>query len=52
MGDKLENLVEGLRYYDEIELGYEYLVKLMQSDYSQPKFYQYLFGKWGLDVPE
>jgi uncharacterized protein (DUF169 family) len=50
--DKVKILVEGLRHYDEIKLGYTHLTKLMQADFEQPKFYTLLFKRWGLDVDE
>jgi len=50
--DKVKILVEGLRHYDEIKLGYTHLTKLMQADFEQPEFYTLLFKRWGLDVHE
>ncbi|NLO28896.1 MAG: DUF169 domain-containing protein [Actinobacteria bacterium] len=46
--DKLKVLVEGLRHYDEIKLGYVHLTKLMQADFEQPQFYTLLFKRWGI----
>ncbi len=46
--DKIKILVEGLRHYDEIKLGYVHLTKLMQADFEQPKFYNLLFKRWGI----
>ena len=46
--DKIKILVEGLRHYDEIKLGYVHLTKLMQADFEQPKFYTLLFKRWGI----
>ncbi|MBN2404578.1 MAG: DUF169 domain-containing protein [Coriobacteriia bacterium] len=46
--DKLKVLVEGLRHYDEIRLGYVHLTKLMQADFEQPQFYTLLFKRWGI----
>ena len=46
--DKVKPLVEGLRHYEEIKLGYTHLTKLMQADFEQPKFYQVLFKRWGI----
>ena len=44
--NKIKILVEGLRHYDEIKLGYTHLTKLMQADFEQPKFYTLLFKRW------
>lgn len=46
--DKVRILVEGLRHYDEIKLGYVHLTKLMQTDFEQPTFYTLLFKRWGI----
>lgn len=46
--EKVRVLVEGLRHYDEIQLGYTHLTKLMQADFEQPKFYTLLFQRWGI----
>ncbi len=46
--DKIKILVEGLRHYDEIRLGYVHLTKLMQGDFEQPEFYNLLFKRWGI----
>ena len=46
--DKVQTLVEGLRHYDEIKLGYVHLTKLMQADFEQPQFYTLLFRRWGI----
>ena len=50
--DKLEDLVLGLRHFEEIGLGYTQLVMEMRPDFPQPPFYQELFQAWGLDAPE
>lgn len=47
--DKLKGLVEGLRHYDEIKQSYIHLTRLMQADFEQPKFYQTLFKRWGIN---
>lgn len=46
--EKVRVLVEGLRHYDEIKLGYVHLTKLMQADFEQPQFYTLLFKRWGI----
>jgi uncharacterized protein (DUF169 family) len=50
--DRLEELVLGLKHFEEIELGYTQLVMEMKPDFQQPPFYQELFQTWGLDAPE
>ena len=49
---KLEELVTGLRFFEEIKLGYSYLNMQMMPDFPQPPFYQDLFKMWGLDAPK
>lgn len=49
---KLEDLILGLRHFDEIELGYTHFTMEMRPDFPQPPFYQDLFQMWGLDAPE
>jgi hypothetical protein len=48
----LEELILGLRHFDEIELGYTDSTMEMRPDFSQPPFYRELFQMWGLDTPE
>lgn len=47
---KLEELVTGLRFFEEIKLGYTHLNMQMMPDFPQPPFYKDLFKMWGLDV--
>jgi len=49
---KLEELVSGLKSFEEIKLGYSHLNMQMMPDFPQPPFYQELFKMWGLDVRE
>jgi uncharacterized protein (DUF169 family) len=49
---KLQELVEGLRLFEEIKLGYSHLGMQMMPDFPQPPFYQDLFKMWGLDAPK
>jgi uncharacterized protein (DUF169 family) len=51
-GGKVETLVQGLRHFAEIKLGYTDLAMVMRPDFPQPEFYKMLFGMWGLDVQE
>lgn len=50
--DKMEKLVQGLRHFEEIKLGYTHLDMVMRPDFPQPEFYKMLFKMWGLDVQE
>jgi uncharacterized protein (DUF169 family) len=50
--DKLEELILGLRHFEEIHLGYTHFVQEMRPDFPQPEFYKTLFRMWGLDVEE
>jgi uncharacterized protein (DUF169 family) len=49
---KLEELVTGLRFFEERKLGYSHLNMQMTPDFPQPPFYQDLFKMWGLDAPK
>ena len=51
-GAKVETLVQGLRHFEEIKLGYTDLAMVMRPDFPQPEFYKTLFRMWGLDVQE
>ena len=50
--DRLEELISGLRHFEEIKLGYTHFAMEMRPDFPQPEFYKMLFKMWGLDVPE
>jgi uncharacterized protein (DUF169 family) len=50
--DKMEELILGLRHFEEINLGYKHFVIEMRPDFPQPEFYKDLFKMWGLDVSE
>jgi uncharacterized protein (DUF169 family) len=49
---KLEELVTGLKFFEDIKLGYSHLSMQMTPDFPQPPFYQDLFKMWGLDAPK
>lgn len=49
---KLEELVMGLRRFEERKMGYTHFTMDMRPDFPQPPFYKDLFKMWGLDVPE
>jgi uncharacterized protein (DUF169 family) len=51
-GDKLENLVIGLRHFKERGLGFKGLKMIMRPDFPRPPFYKMLYKEWGLDVEE
>jgi len=50
--NKLEDLMLGLRHFDEIKLGYTHFVQEMRPDFPRPEFYKKLFRMWELDVEE
>jgi len=50
--DKMEELILGLRHFEEIKLGYTHFTKEMRPDFPRPEFYKELFRMWGLDVEE
>ena len=47
-GDKIEELVEGIRQMEEGDFGYARVIMYMQHDFPQPPMYQTLFKRWGL----
>ncbi|NLN07215.1 MAG: DUF169 domain-containing protein [Firmicutes bacterium] len=51
-GNKTEELVSGLKYFEEIKFGYRNLAKVMKYDFPRPQFYDDLFKMWGLDQGE
>jgi uncharacterized protein (DUF169 family) len=50
--DKLGELVEGLRFFEKMKMGYRHFNMQMTPDFPQPDFYKDLFRMWGLDVAE
>jgi hypothetical protein len=42
----------GLKFFEEIKLGYRHLNMQMTPDFPQPEFYKELFKVWGLDAPD
>ena len=48
--DKMAELMEGLKFFQEMKLGYRHLTMEMRPDFPQPPFYKELFKKWGLDT--
>lgn len=51
-GEKMEELLQGLRTFYDMGMGYEHLSKEMHMDFSRPPFYNELFDIWGLDQGE
>jgi len=49
-GDKMEELISGLRRFEERKQGYTSSTMMMQSDFARPEFYKRLFRNWGLDA--
>ena len=50
--DKMEELVSGLRTFEERKMGYTHFSMGMRPDFPRPEFYKKLFSMWGLDVEE
>lgn len=50
--DKTEELILGLKFFDEIKLGYTQFQMEMKSDYARPDFYNTLFKMWDLEEGE
>ncbi len=48
-GNRIDELVEGLKTFYSRGMGYSQLKKEMQLDFSRPPFYNELFKTWGLD---
>lgn len=49
-GDKMEELISGLRQFEERKQGYTASTMMMQADFARPEFYKRLFRAWGLDA--
>jgi uncharacterized protein (DUF169 family) len=50
--EKVENLMAGLRHFEDIERGPTRWTPMMRPDFPRPEFYKTLFGMWGMDVEE
>jgi uncharacterized protein (DUF169 family) len=50
--DKMEELISGLRYFEERKLGYTRFTMEMRPDFPRPEFYKRLFEMWGLDIED
>jgi uncharacterized protein (DUF169 family) len=48
--DKMEELIFGLKHFDQIKLGYTHLAMQITPDFHRPDFYKRLFRTWGLDI--
>ena len=44
----METLMQGLRHFEEIKLGYTDLAMVMRPDFPQPEFYKEIFKRWGM----
>ena len=51
-GEKLDNLILGLRHFEDMEHGYRSHTMIMRPDFPRPEFYKMLYKEWGLDVEE
>lgn len=49
---KIDELMAGLRFFEEMKMGYRHFSMQMTPDFPQPPFYQDLFQMWGLDAPK
>ena len=50
--DKMEELISGLRHFDQKKLGYTHLAMQITPDFPRPDFYRQLFKMWGLDIED
>ena len=50
--DKMEELISGLRQFEERKQGYTSSTMMMQADFPQPELYKKLFREWGLYVED
>ena len=49
---KLEELMSGLRHFEEMKMGYTNFTMDIRPDFPRPEFYKELYKMWGLDVEE
>lgn len=47
--ERMDELIDGCRFYEKIRLGYHDMQRGMQFDFERPPFYNRLFEIWGLD---
>lgn len=50
--DRMEELINGLRKFEERNMGYTQFAMQVQPDFPRPEFYTSLFKIWGLDSEE
>jgi uncharacterized protein (DUF169 family) len=50
--DKMEELISGLKHFDQKKLGYTHLAMQITPDFPRPDFYKQLFRMWGLDIED
>jgi hypothetical protein len=48
--DKLEEVIEGLKHFEENGQGYSRFVPQMTPDFPRPPFYNELYRLWGLET--
>ena len=51
-GNRIDNLMHGLRRFEEGIQGYSRLTFEMRPDFPRPEHYKNMFRRWGLDVEE
>jgi uncharacterized protein (DUF169 family) len=49
---KMDEMMAGLKFFEEMKMGYRHFSMQMTPDFPQPPFYEELFKKWGLDAPK
>ena len=50
--DKMEELISGLKHFEQRKLGYTDLAMQITPDFHRPDFYRQLFKMWGLDIED
>ncbi len=48
----MKELMDGVRHYEKMGMGYRSFGRELRGDFQQPPFYLDYFKKWGLDVPK
>jgi uncharacterized protein (DUF169 family) len=49
---RMNELMDGVYFYEKSNMGYRTYSYMMQLDFMQPPFYEEYFKKWGLDAPK
>jgi len=50
--DKMEELISGLKHFEQRKLSYTDLAMQITPDFHRPDFYRQLFKMWGLDIED